>query len=56
MTQLTIDKKKYILISEKEYHALRVKAARKSKPAKKLSLASGKKLANKLIDEWAKEG
>lgn len=55
MTQLTIDKKKYVLIPEKEYQALRVKAARKAQPVKKLSLVAGKKLANKLIDQWAKE-
>ena len=55
MTQLIIDKKKYVLIPEKEYHALRIKAAMKARPVKKLSLTAGKKLAKKLIDEWAKE-
>jgi hypothetical protein len=54
MTQIVIDKKKYVLIPEKEYHALQVRAALKTKPVKKLSLAAGKKHALKLIDKWAK--
>ena len=47
--------KKYVLIPEKEYEELIVKAAKKSSPAKKLSLPGGKKLAYKMIDKWAKE-
>lgn len=54
MTQIVIDKKKYFLISEKEYNSLQVQAALKTKPLKKLSLTAGKKYANKLIDKWAK--
>ena len=54
MTQIVIDKKKYVLVPEKEYHALQVRAALKTKPVKKLSLAAGKKHAYKLIDKWAK--
>ena len=54
MTQIVIDKKKYVLVPEKEYHALQVRAALKTKPVKKLSLAAGKSHANKLIDKWAK--
>jgi PHD/YefM family antitoxin component YafN of YafNO toxin-antitoxin module len=55
MTQIVIDKKKYVLLPEKEYEALQLKAALKNNPAKKLSLAEGKKRAFKLIDKWAKE-
>jgi hypothetical protein len=55
MNVLTIDKKDYIIVPKKEYEDLVVKAASKTPPAKKLSLAQGKKLAYKLIDEWAKE-
>jgi len=55
MTHITIDRKKYVLVSEKEYHALQVRAALKTKPVKKLSLAAGKKHALKLITKWAKE-
>jgi hypothetical protein len=53
MTEITIDKKKYVLIPHKEYEALQLKAVSKTKPAKKLSLAAGKKHAYKLIDKFA---
>lgn len=55
MNVLTIDKKDYIIIPKKEYEHLVVKAASKTPPAKKISLAQGKKLAYKLIDGWAKK-
>jgi hypothetical protein len=55
MNTLTIENKKYVVISQKEYDDLRAKAVSKTIPAKKLSLAEGKKLAYKLIDKWAKE-
>lgn len=55
MTRIVIDKKKYVLVPEKEYEALQLTAALKSKPVKKLSLAAGKKHAIKLVDKWAKE-
>ena len=54
MTAIVIDKKKYVLVPEKEYQALQLKAALKAKPARKFSLAAGKKHAYKLIDKWAK--
>ena len=54
MTQIVLDKKKYFLISLKEYNSLQVQAALKTKRVKKLSLAAGKNHANKLIDKWAK--
>jgi PHD/YefM family antitoxin component YafN of YafNO toxin-antitoxin module len=54
MTQIVIDKKKYVLLPEKEYEVLQLKAALKNKPAKKLSLEAGKRRAYKLIDKWAK--
>ena len=34
MNEITIDKKKYVLIPEKNYHALQKKAALKNKPEK----------------------
>lgn len=55
MTQIVIDKKKYVLLPEKEYQALQLKAALKQSAAKKLTLAEGKKRALQLIDKWAKE-
>lgn len=54
MTQIVIDKKKYVLLPEKDYEALQLKAATKTKPVKKLSLVAGKRHAYKLIDKWAK--
>ncbi|MEO5946281.1 MAG: hypothetical protein ABIP79_05655 [Chitinophagaceae bacterium] len=53
MTEIVIDKKKYVSVLEKEYQDLQLKAALKS--TKKLSLAVGKKLTKKLIKKWAKE-
>ncbi|MBP6431782.1 MAG: hypothetical protein KA319_08450 [Ferruginibacter sp.] len=54
MNTLLIDKKKYVLVEAKDYEALQVKAASKTTPIKKLTLQQGKKLAYKLIDQWAK--
>ena len=54
MTSIVIDKKKYVLVPEKDYRALQLKAALKTKSSKKLSLAAGKKHAYKLIDKWTK--
>ena len=54
MGTLTIDKKKFVVIEQKEYDKLQLLAAQKTTPAKKLSLAAGKKHAYKLIDKWVK--
>jgi hypothetical protein len=54
MSTLTIDKKEYVVLTKKEYEALRYKAATKTTPVRKLSLKEGKKLAHQLIDTWAK--
>ena len=55
MNTFTIDNKKYVVLSQKEYDDLRIKAVSKAIPTKKISLKEGKKLANKIIDKWAKE-
>lgn len=55
MNTLIIDNKSYVVVPKKEYEQLVTKAASKTRPAKKLSLEQGKKLAYKLIDKWAKE-
>ena len=55
MNTVTIENKKYVVLSQKEYNDLRTKVVSKTVPAKKLSLKEGKKLAYKLIDKWAKE-
>ena len=54
MNTLTIEKKEYVVVPKREYENLLTKAVGKAIPAKKLSLADGKKLAYKLIDKWAK--
>lgn len=54
MGTLTINKKKFVVIEQKEFDKIQLLAARKSVPAKKLSLNAGKKHALKLIDKWAK--
>ncbi|HRP33213.1 MAG TPA: hypothetical protein PKV73_15045 [Agriterribacter sp.] len=54
MTQIVIDKKKYVLLLEKDFEVLQLKAAKKNKPVRKRSLAEGKRRAYKLIDKWAK--
>ena len=51
---LIIDKKKFVVIAQGEFDKLQLLAAQKTMPAKKLSLAAGKKHALKLINEWAK--
>ena len=54
MGTLTIDKKKFVVIEQKEFDKLQLLADQKAAPARKLSLAAGKKHAYKLIDKWAK--
>lgn len=53
MTQLVIDKKKYVLVPEKEYTALQIKAALKTKPEKLLTLQEARTHSQKLIRKWA---
>ena len=54
MNTLTIENKKYIVLSQKEYDVLRLKVVLKAVPTQKLSLKKGKKLAYKLIDKRVK--
>lgn len=55
MTQIVIDKKKYVLVPEKEYHALQKKAALKTKPEKLLSIDQARNYSKKIIQKWATE-
>ena len=55
MTQIVIDKKKYVLIPQKEYEALQKKAALKTKSAKTLSVEDARAYSKKLISKWAAE-
>ena len=55
MTRIVIDKKKYVLIPEKEYHALQKKAALKTRPEKLLTVEEARAFSKKLIRKWATE-
>jgi hypothetical protein len=55
MTEIIIDKKKYILIPEKNYKALQKKAALKSKPEKTFSIEEARAYSKKMIRKWAAE-
>lgn len=55
MTQIVIDKKKYVLVPQKEYEALQKKAALKVKPSKVLSVEDARAYSKKLISKWAAE-
>ena len=55
MTEILIDKKKYVLLPEKEYLQLQKKAALKSKPEKTLTIQEARIYSKKLIGQWAKE-
>ncbi len=55
MTERIIDKKKYILISDKDYAALQKKAALKTRPEKLLSVEDARAYSKKLIRNWAAE-
>jgi hypothetical protein len=55
MTRIVIDKKKYVLVPEREYNALQKKAALKTKPEKLLSLDEARAYSKKLIRKWASE-
>ena len=55
METLTINKKNFVVIEQKEFDKLLLLAAQKTSAVKKLTLAAGKKHAYKMIDKWAKE-
>ena len=54
MTQLIIDKKKYVIIPEKAYLLMQKKAALKSRPEKTLTVAEARAYSRKRIRQWAK--
>lgn len=55
MTAIVIDKKKYVLIPEKDFHALQKKAALKTKPEKLFTIEEARAHSKKLIRKWAAE-
>ncbi len=55
MTEILIDKKKYVLIPQKNYQELLKKAALKTKPEKTFSVEEARVHSKKLIRKWAAE-
>ena len=55
MTEIVIDKKKYVILPEKDYKKLQRKAALSIKPEQLLSVSEAREYSKKLINEWAKE-
>ena len=55
MTERVIDKKKYVVIPEKNYQALQKKAALKCKPGKTFTLEQARAYSKKMIRKWAEE-
>jgi hypothetical protein len=53
MTEILIDKKKYVLIPQKNYQELQKKAALKTKPEKTFSIEDARAYSKKLIKKWA---
>jgi hypothetical protein len=53
MTEILIDKKKYVLIPKKSYEELQKKAALKNKPEKLFSVEEARAYSKKLIKKWA---
>jgi hypothetical protein len=55
MTELTIEKKKYILLPEESYQALQKKAALKSKSETLFTVEEARLYSKRLIRKWTKE-
>lgn len=55
MTPIVIDKKKYVLILEKEYKSLQKQAALKAKPEKTMTIEDARSYSKKLVTKWALE-
>jgi len=55
MTEIEIDKKKYVVLSRKDYDVLKKKAALKTKPEKTLTLSQSRAFAKQLIRKWSSE-
>lgn len=55
MTEIFIDKKKYVLIPEKDYRVLQKKAALKSKPEKIFTVEQARAYSKKFLRQWSAE-
>lgn len=52
MATLVLNKKKYVVLEQKQYETLKVTAALKTPSLRKMTLNEGKKAAYALIDKW----
>ena len=55
LNELVIEKKKYVLITRKEYESLQKRASLKAKPEKIFTLSEARVFSKELIRKWAKE-
>lgn len=55
MTEIVIDKKKYVLIPEKNYRVLQKQAALKTRPEKTFTVEQARSYSKKMIRKWAAE-
>lgn len=55
MTEIVIDKKKYILIPEKKFQLLQRKAALNTKPEKTFTVEQARAYSKKMIKKWSGE-
>ena len=55
MDTLILNKKKFVVLEQRKFDRIQLKAAKKTLPVKKLSLVEGRKHALKLVDKWANE-
>lgn len=55
MVTIVINKKKYVLIPEKDFQALQKKATLKTKPEKTFAIEEARVHSKKLIRQWATE-
>lgn len=53
MTEIIIDKKKYVLIPASDFRNLQQKAAIKTRPEKMFSVEEARAFSKKLIRKWA---
>jgi hypothetical protein len=55
MTEIVIDKKKYVLIPEKSYQVLQKQAALKTRPEKTFTVEQARSYSKKMIRKWEGE-
>jgi hypothetical protein len=55
MTQVVIDKKKYVILPEEDFLTLQKKASTKSRPERVFSVEEARKYSKTLIRKWANE-